>query len=201
MYIAKFQIKNYKSFLSSQEINLTPGFNVVVGQNNAGKTAFVEALSLGFNNKFHVSLKTNPSLGILTHNSFNSIVQIAFQLAAGEAEQLLINTRGTFYLPFKTGTVPGNVAKQFLRLLSQPETLQCVYQPSTFVTAYFQSLSELASATRGAVTNAVELRVNTSERQFEYMPILIAEVNSTSLYGPFWLISYVREFTFFEQNV
>jgi AAA15 family ATPase/GTPase len=77
MYIAKFQVQNYKSFLSSQEVNLTSGFNVVVGQNNAGKTALVEALSLHFDNKYHMSMKTSPSPGVLFHDSFTSSVQMA----------------------------------------------------------------------------------------------------------------------------
>src|SRR6266404_5191114 len=100
MYITKFQVKNYKSFLSSHEVHLSPGFNVVVGQNNAGKTALVEALSLRFENKNHISLKTMPNPGVYLHDP-SSIVQIAFQLAEGEAEQLLINARSSFYMPLR----------------------------------------------------------------------------------------------------
>src|SRR5713101_1093139 len=114
MYIAKIQIKNYKSFLSSQEFHLTPGFNVVVGQNNAGKTALVEALSLHFDSKHHISMKTSPSPGVLLHDSVTSSVQIAFQLAEGEAEQLLVNARNPFYLPLREGTDPGSEATKFL---------------------------------------------------------------------------------------
>jgi len=46
MFISSFQINSYKSFRSSGEIRFTPGFNIVVGRNNAGKTALMEALSL-----------------------------------------------------------------------------------------------------------------------------------------------------------
>ena len=63
MYISKFQLNNYKSYLSSQEIKLAAGFNIIVGQNNAGKTALLEALRLNFHNisKPHRSLQTLPS--------------------------------------------------------------------------------------------------------------------------------------------
>jgi hypothetical protein len=45
MYISNFQVSNYKSFSrSSQTVDLTSGMNIVTGQNNAGKTAFLEAL-------------------------------------------------------------------------------------------------------------------------------------------------------------
>src|SRR5260370_40934939 len=126
MYIAKFQVNNYKSFLSSQEVDLTSGFNVVVGQNNAGKTAFVEALSLHFENKRHISLKTSPSPGVLV-NPVTSSVQVAFQLAEGEAEQLLINAGRSFFLPLKEGTDPASEETRVVALLRPPEALQCIY--------------------------------------------------------------------------
>src|SRR2546421_11928270 len=127
MYIAKFQIKNYKSFLSSQEINLTPGFNVVVGQNNAGKTAFVEALSLHFSDRYHISMKTVLNPGIHLHDSPTSRVPIDFNLATGEAEQLLINARGSFYLPVSERTDQVNALPEFLALLHQAAILHCIY--------------------------------------------------------------------------
>lgn len=45
MYISKFQVSNYKSFRDTVEITLTPGINIITGQNNVGKTALLEALS------------------------------------------------------------------------------------------------------------------------------------------------------------
>lgn len=48
MHISKFQLVNYKSYLSSDELELAPGINIVVGPNNAGKTALLEGLSLRF---------------------------------------------------------------------------------------------------------------------------------------------------------
>src|SRR3954452_12774601 len=62
MRLASVQITNYKSFLSSPTITLSPGFNVIVGQNNVGKTAFVEALGLALKNIPHRSLKTVPTV-------------------------------------------------------------------------------------------------------------------------------------------
>ena len=139
MYIAKVQIKNYKSFLSSQELNLTPGFNVVVGQNNAGKTALVEALSLHFSDKYHMSMKTVPSPGVHLHDSVTSSVQIAFQLAEGEAEQLLINARSSFYMLLREVNNFGSEATEFQAILRQPEILRCIYQQNNFITAYLES--------------------------------------------------------------
>src|SRR5207248_912727 len=142
---------------------LTSGFNVVVGQNNAGKTALVEALGLHFDTKNHMSIKTSPSPGVLLHDSFTSSVQIAFQLAQGEAEQLLINARSPFYLPLGEGADLGREATSFQAILRQPEMLQCIYQPGNFVTAYLESQSEPTNA-----TTVLEFRVNFSQRQLEY---------------------------------
>lgn len=48
MRIAAFSVTNYKSFRQTERMALGPGFNVVVGQNNAGKSALVEALGAQF---------------------------------------------------------------------------------------------------------------------------------------------------------
>lgn len=61
MYIYKAKIFNYKSFLESEEIEFGKGFNVIVGENNAGKTALLEALKPYFEHHPHRSLITIPS--------------------------------------------------------------------------------------------------------------------------------------------
>jgi predicted ATPase len=61
MYISKFHIDNYKSYRESGEIAFKPGFNILTGQNSAGKTALLEALTLQFTPKPHISNETVPS--------------------------------------------------------------------------------------------------------------------------------------------
>jgi predicted ATPase len=58
MHISRFQLLNYKSFRDSGVLEFQPGINIIVGANNAGKTALLEALSLNFENNPHRSLKT-----------------------------------------------------------------------------------------------------------------------------------------------
>ncbi|MFM9975451.1 MAG: AAA family ATPase, partial [Beijerinckiaceae bacterium] len=41
MYIKRLKIKNYKGFNESDWIEFGPGFNVIVGQNNSGKSALL----------------------------------------------------------------------------------------------------------------------------------------------------------------
>jgi predicted ATPase len=59
MHISNVQVENYKSFLKSPNLELSPGFNLITGPNNAGKTALLEALSLRFTAKPHRSVKTH----------------------------------------------------------------------------------------------------------------------------------------------
>jgi predicted ATPase len=62
MYISKFQVFNYKSFKDSTLLEFKPGINIIIGQNNAGKTAFLEALELGFSDHPHKNIrKLQPS--------------------------------------------------------------------------------------------------------------------------------------------
>lgn len=61
MYFTSFRIHNYKSYRDSTRFDLEPGINVVVGKNNAGKTALLEALSLRFTADPHRSALTVPT--------------------------------------------------------------------------------------------------------------------------------------------
>lgn len=57
MYISKFRVFNYKSFKDSTLLEFKPGINIIIGQNNAGKTAFLEALGLNFKNNAHRNIR------------------------------------------------------------------------------------------------------------------------------------------------
>jgi predicted ATPase len=60
MQLLSFRINNYKSFNNSGDIQVDSGFNVIVGQNDAGKTSLLEALSFRFTSNYHRSLKALP---------------------------------------------------------------------------------------------------------------------------------------------
>lgn len=189
MYIAKLQIQNYKSYLASEEIGLTPGFNVIVGQNNAGKTALVEALSLRFDNKLHLSMKTSPERGILLHDPFYSTAEIFFQLAEGEAERLLVNSRNGFFVPFNgTAADLNNEAMRFLEHTRQPDILCCTYSSRAFVSVYLASMSERAND-----QSLISFTVTTSQ-QLEHAPTSLqrTQVSQDALYG-FRLANLLRD--------
>jgi recombinational DNA repair ATPase RecF len=64
MYISKCQVSNYKSYRDSTEVEFKSGFNIVTGQNSAGKTALIDALTLRFGGSPHRSLRTIPVAGV-----------------------------------------------------------------------------------------------------------------------------------------
>jgi predicted ATPase len=61
MYISRFQINDYKGFYISHQLKLRPGINIIVGRNNVGKSALLEALSLRFPNVHYKSSKLERS--------------------------------------------------------------------------------------------------------------------------------------------
>ena len=64
MHIESVALTNYKSFLERQILNLEPGFNLLVGTNNAGKTSVLNVLDMDINlNEPHRSERTIPQFG------------------------------------------------------------------------------------------------------------------------------------------
>jgi predicted ATPase len=61
MKIIKVTVEDYKSFGEAQDVKFSPGVSVIVGSNNAGKTALLELLSGHFDPKPHRSLETMPT--------------------------------------------------------------------------------------------------------------------------------------------
>lgn len=69
MKIDRIRISNYKSYQDTGDIELSPGMNVIVGANNAGKTAFLQAVQLQFGWAQHRSLADNPNVDFVAPKS------------------------------------------------------------------------------------------------------------------------------------
>lgn len=91
MHFTNFQIHNYKSFRDSAQLNLEPGINIIVGKNNVGKTALLEALSLRFTADPHRNSQTIPiESGILKEISG---AECTFTLTRHQLIDLLIKAQ------------------------------------------------------------------------------------------------------------
>ncbi len=126
MRIVSARVENYKSFFDSGDIQLTSGFNVIVGQNNVGKTALVEGLSLRFENKPHRSLKTVPDS--LSVPRPLSRVRIVLELSGEELTGLLKSHFPKFYVPITMNEPAADQAQKFLRLLTRKFAFRFEYQ-------------------------------------------------------------------------
>ena len=64
MHIERVEIENYKGFLERQVLQFEPGFNLLVGANNSGKTTVLDVLDIPPNlNEPHRSVRTIPVYG------------------------------------------------------------------------------------------------------------------------------------------
>jgi hypothetical protein len=97
MYISRFQVRNYKSFRDSSAVEFKPGFNIISGQNSAGKTALLEAMALDFTGKPHRSLTTLPARDSAPDRF--SWAEISFTLSVVEAKELMLAAPQAFQIP------------------------------------------------------------------------------------------------------
>lgn len=80
MYLSKIRVKDYKSFRDSGEIEFKSGINIIVGQNNSGKTTLLEALGIKIQDIPHRSLKTQKNKIYTNDNADNSTLYVSLQL-------------------------------------------------------------------------------------------------------------------------
>ena len=117
MYLSEIKIINYKSFRNSEEIKLEPHINIIIGANNSGKTAFLEALSLNFSHKPHRSLITLPERD--SPLAAESEVSIKLTVEPHDFEKLIISNK-ELYFPFPEDSRTSlEVGKAFERCLSE----------------------------------------------------------------------------------
>ncbi len=90
MFISAFRLGNYKSFYAPPPLELELGFNIIVGQNSAGKTALLEALSLNFSSDPHRSLKTVPLVGV--QPDATSWADVSFSLSREELLDIMLTS-------------------------------------------------------------------------------------------------------------
>ncbi len=119
------QVTNYKSFHRAQEqpISFDPGFNILVGRNNAGKTALLEALSLRFAPNPHRSLVSAPRASAALPGA--SDIELKYSVPGREVTEVLDSIPDAISIPFRhPGPQSAEDANEVLRLIQEgPLTL------------------------------------------------------------------------------
>jgi energy-coupling factor transporter ATP-binding protein EcfA2 len=125
-------VDNYKSFASSGEVHFEPGFNVIVGQNNVGKTALTEALSLTLSAQPHRSQKTIQDPSDLP--DLHTRVTISFVFEPAEFGRAVAREIGTMvYVPAGGPSGPdgsvrsASTANRFLTAVAGSPTIEVTY--------------------------------------------------------------------------
>jgi hypothetical protein len=115
MHFSKFKLENYKSIHSSGDLLFTPGFNVIVGRNDVGKTALVEGLSLAFGTISHRSEKTIPYRG--AQLPIESQAHCTIHLPGDEMRDILLGLP-QFFVPVLSNGDEASSIERFKELLA-----------------------------------------------------------------------------------
>ena len=101
MYISNIRVKDYKSFRDSGEIEFKPGINIIIGQNNSGKTTLLEALEIKIVDIPHKSFKSLVDKAHLNKQKDNSSLYISLVLVKEDLPNLSeIEDGFLFRIPF-----------------------------------------------------------------------------------------------------
>lgn len=131
MHIVKARIENYKSFLDSGDIKLGRGFNFVVGRNDAGKSAFLEALSLVMVAKPHRSLKNLPRATSVPKPQ--SVVSLEFSMLSEDVHACL-SQHASYLVYVEMGADSRSAAQMLNQACSAPLTLATTWTDANLST-------------------------------------------------------------------
>ena len=79
MWISEVKLDNYVSFYKTPPFEFGRGINFVVGKNNSGKTALLDALNLDQSRDSHRSVETIPNRNVQSSGEMEIEFQIAFE--------------------------------------------------------------------------------------------------------------------------
>ncbi len=121
MRLLSVEIHNYKSFENSERIAFERGFNLIVGQNNSGKTALLEAL-----NPENLIPKPhrNPRASRGSPVDPRSHCIFEFELSGQELRNVLLKRRNDFNFPIPPNTLGDQVDRLETTLAAEKITFR-----------------------------------------------------------------------------
>ncbi len=133
MRISKVKLNNYVCFYDTPEFELGPGINFVVGKNNAGKTALLDALSLRGTGEPHLSERTVPARASAYQGQRNTRFSLDLEF---DREEVLRGARRhledmpqnySFAIPI-SGSIRGEEVQSVNRFLADGFPVGCTYR-------------------------------------------------------------------------
>jgi AAA15 family ATPase/GTPase len=142
MYISSIKIENYKSFADSDEVSLSPSFNVVVGKNNSGKTAFLEGLTAKYGDKPFRDQQTvpYPQAEMLRQASF---FKLGLTLGKEELFRALRKGDRNVYIPIDRDADIKQQQDAFEQSLSDSNKFYFTFRNSNCIEAYYEPHANL----------------------------------------------------------
>lgn len=108
--ISRFRIKNYMGFRKTEELRFSSAMNLIVGQNNVGKSSLLQALALKFDARPHRSEKTKPASPLNPHSE----AEVELGTTGQEIKELMLASGSAqFFIPVppKFSQSPDNMAE------------------------------------------------------------------------------------------
>ena len=136
MRISSFRLKNYKCFRDTGKISLSPGMNVILGRNDAGKSALVEAISFQAGSSPHRSLITLPTAH--TPLDQTSIVSVTFETSSEDLRSCL-NCQPDFTVPAPDRKGYEETAREFQEAVAKGGPFNTVWHNTNLVSADLES--------------------------------------------------------------
>jgi predicted ATPase len=128
MRLLSATIRNYKGYRDSGRAEFGPGFNVLVGQNNSGKTAFLEALEFAkFQSKLH------RSIDVVRETSVSGVseCEVEIELPGPELRSILLTRGGQFNFPLNCDIDSAKAVTDLETLLRVDRTIvRLLYWPN-----------------------------------------------------------------------
>jgi predicted ATPase len=158
MKIKSFQVKNYKSWNDSGDIKLKNGLNVIVGQNNAGKTALLEAMSLTIGSRPHNTIESKPHRD--SYVVSDTKISVTFEYDENELFIAALSITNDFFVPISNQLTPGVAIEEIAHRLKKSQTIKANFtdsnlRSSRFEDHWYNSSTRFIRAKRDAVTRSL----------------------------------------------
>jgi AAA ATPase domain len=177
MIFKSVQVLNYKSFRDSGKIPLAEGFNVIVGKNDAGKSALVEALSLKAQSKPHKSLLSLPEFDSRMPSG-ESITRVGINITHKNLQDILAGVPLT-YFEFNLFQDLNSVFAKFQDLIAQPsEKFIFDWVNSNFSQGGFENIFEIQQQNQRQI-----ISITNSEYPHKFTPVLEGSNPNGSVLG------------------
>lgn len=185
MYIQSVAIENYKSFLDQQTFRFEPGFNLLVGTNNAGKTSVLDVMDMEIGlNEPHRSERTIPQFGGLPNP--RSAFEVTLATSFGELWRLVGASQ--MYLPIQRENLSDVETSEAILLFAKNDSglmLKSRFgQGLETVTFVGDSLiSGVASRQDGNAVSSVFIYINSNGQDLQIQPMNTPIHSSSANYG------------------